>query len=103
MRGQQQVAGQGADHVEAVAEVVDQARDARVVDQLVTGRAEDVDVGDAQRSAVAHVGPRTGHAAGRMDGHEVYGESTADQSDSFDVGDAAVDVHWGVGDMGAGG
>src|SRR3546814_5684908 len=99
MRGQQQVAGQGADHVEAVAEVVDQARDARVVHQLVARRAEAVDVGDAQRSAVAHVGPRPGHAAGRMAGHEVDGEAQAAQFDRFAVVDDAVDVHWRVEDL----
>src|SRR3546814_3276273 len=33
------------------------------------------------RSAVAHVGPRPGHAAGRMAGHEVDGEAQAAQLD----------------------
>src|SRR3546814_18070146 len=71
-------------------------------DTLVPSTALFRSVGDGQRSAVAHCGPRPGHAAGRMAGHEVDGEAQAAQFDRFAVVDDAVDVHWRVEDMVAG-
>ena len=87
MRRQQQVARQCAHHRESAAIVVDDVRIARVADQPVARRAEAVDVGDAQRLAVAPVVPGPAGAARRMPRREMRGEAHAAQFDDLAVHD----------------